>query len=184
LQVLDQNLDAIAFLNTYIDKTYSEIAWHQMGRLYYGVEDYENAIRAFDYATNYDEFLVLLWKEQAYERLKRYEEAIVSYTRTIELDDATSYALLRIGNVMKTRNSSCLTILQRYSTRRSVTQRDCYYRFFMCVKKNYQALFYVNKALAIDNQNNLYWKRYADKHELLRKLNLVLEKQLNLAIPN
>jgi hypothetical protein len=26
----DQNLDAIAFLNTYIDKTHSEIAWHQM----------------------------------------------------------------------------------------------------------------------------------------------------------
>jgi hypothetical protein len=35
-----------------------------MGRLYYGVEDYENAIRAFDYATLIDdEFLVLLWKE-------------------------------------------------------------------------------------------------------------------------
>jgi DNA-binding SARP family transcriptional activator len=43
---LDQNLDAIAFLNKYIDKKpYSEIAWHQMGRLYYGVKDYENAIR-------------------------------------------------------------------------------------------------------------------------------------------
>jgi DNA-binding SARP family transcriptional activator len=36
-----------------IDKNpYSEIAWHQMGRLYYGVKDYENAIRAFDYATD------------------------------------------------------------------------------------------------------------------------------------
>jgi tetratricopeptide (TPR) repeat protein len=29
------------------------------------------------------------------------------------------------------------------------------------VRQNYQkALFYVNKALAIDNQNRLYWKRY------------------------
>jgi hypothetical protein len=51
-EFLDQNLDAIAFLNTISIKTYSEIAWHQMGRLYYGVEDYENAIRAFDYAIN------------------------------------------------------------------------------------------------------------------------------------
>jgi DNA-binding SARP family transcriptional activator len=43
----------IAFLNKYIDKNpYSEIAWHQMGRLYYGVKDYENAIRAFDYYTD------------------------------------------------------------------------------------------------------------------------------------
>jgi tetratricopeptide (TPR) repeat protein len=29
-------------------------------------------------------------------------------------------------------------------------------------QKNYQkALFYVNKALTIDDQNQLYWKRYA-----------------------
>jgi hypothetical protein len=42
-EFLDQNLDAIAYLK-YIDKNpYSEIAWHQMGRLY-GVKDYENAI--------------------------------------------------------------------------------------------------------------------------------------------
>jgi hypothetical protein len=38
-----------------------------MGRLYYGVEDYENAIRAFDYATLIDdEFLALLWKELSF----------------------------------------------------------------------------------------------------------------------
>jgi hypothetical protein len=48
---LDQNLDAIAFLNKYIDKNYSEIAW-QNGTLVHGVKDYENAIRAFDYATD------------------------------------------------------------------------------------------------------------------------------------
>jgi len=34
---------------------------------------------------------------KALERLKNYEEAIESYNRTIELDDPTSYALLRIG---------------------------------------------------------------------------------------
>jgi tetratricopeptide (TPR) repeat protein len=33
---------------------------------------------------------------------------------------------------------------------------------FYVRQKNYQkALFYVNKALAIDNENRLYWKRYA-----------------------
>jgi tetratricopeptide (TPR) repeat protein len=32
----------------------------------------------------------------------------------------------------------------------------------LCTSKNYQkALFYVNKALTIDDQNQLYWKRYA-----------------------
>jgi tetratricopeptide (TPR) repeat protein len=36
-------------------------------------------------------------EKQSFERLNKYEEAIESYSRTIELDDATSYALLRIG---------------------------------------------------------------------------------------
>jgi tetratricopeptide (TPR) repeat protein len=167
-EFLDQNLDAIAFLNTYIDKNpYSEIAWHQMGRLYYGVEDYENAIRAFDYATLIDdEFLgAFMERAKAFERLKRYEEAIVSYTRTIELDDATSYALLRIGKCHEKLGNTALA-LQFYNDtvhedplldKGWIAITDFYVR-----QKNYQkALFYVNKALAIDNQNNLYWKRYA-----------------------
>jgi tetratricopeptide (TPR) repeat protein len=43
---------------------------------------------------------------------------------------------------------------------------DCYYWFLCASKKLSKALFYVNKALAIDNQNRLYWKRYAtiNKH--------------------
>jgi tetratricopeptide (TPR) repeat protein len=58
---------------------------------------------------------------------------------------------------------------------------------FYVRQKNYQkALFYVNKALAIDNQNQLYWKRYAtiNKQMDLKKLNLALEKQWNLVIMN
>jgi Tfp pilus assembly protein PilF len=43
---------------------------------------------------------------------------------------------------------------------------DCHHRFLCSSKKLSKALFYVNKALAIDNQNRLYWKRYAtiNKH--------------------
>jgi tetratricopeptide (TPR) repeat protein len=172
-EFMDQNLDAIEFLNKYIDKNpYSEIAWHQMGRLYYGVKDYENAIRAFDYATLIDdEFLgAFMERAKAYERLKRYQEAIDSYTRTIELDDATSYALLRIGKCHEKLGNTALA-LQFYNDtvhedplldKGWIAITDFYVR-----QKNYQkALFYVNKALAIDNQNNLYWKRYAtiNKH--------------------
>jgi tetratricopeptide (TPR) repeat protein len=60
-EFLDQNQEAIVYLNEYINKNpYSEIAWHQLGRLHYGVKEYENAIRAFDYATLIDdEFLGL-----------------------------------------------------------------------------------------------------------------------------
>jgi tetratricopeptide (TPR) repeat protein len=47
-------------------------------------KDYENAIRAFDYATLIDdEFWCFMERAKAFERLKRYEEAIVSYTERL-----------------------------------------------------------------------------------------------------
>jgi tetratricopeptide (TPR) repeat protein len=167
-EFLDQNQDAIVYLNKYIDKNpYSEIAWHQLGRLYYGVKEYENAIRAFDYATLIDdEFLgAFMEKAKALERLKKYDLAIESYNRTIELDDATSYALLRIGKCYEKLGNKVLALKYFNKTVHEdplldkgwIAITDFYVR-----QKNFQkALFFVNKALAIDNQNKLYWKRYA-----------------------
>jgi tetratricopeptide (TPR) repeat protein len=167
-EFLDQNQDAIVYLNKYIDKNpYSEIAWHQLGRLYYGVKEYENAIRAFDYATLIDdEFLgAFMEKAKALERLKKYELAIESYNRTIELDDATSYALLRIGKCYEKLGNKVLALKFFNRTVHEdplldkgwIAITDFYVR-----QKNFQkALFFVNKALAIDNQNRLYWKRFA-----------------------
>ena len=167
-EFLDQNQDAISYLQKYIDKNpYSEIAWHQLGRLHYSVKEYENAIRAFDYATLIDdEFLgAFMEKAKAYERLKKYSEAIESYNRTIELDDATSYALLRMGKCYEKLGDKALALKYFNQTVHEdplldkgwIAITDFYVR-----QKNYQkALFFVNKALAIDNQNRLYWKRYA-----------------------
>ncbi len=167
-EFLDQNKEAIAYLNQYIEKNpYSEIAWHQVGRLHYGLKEYEEAIRAFNYATLIDdEFMgAFMEKAKALERLKQYPEAIESYERTIELDDATSYALLRIGKCHERLGNTALAIKYYNQTVHEdplldkgwIAITDFYVR-----EKNFQkALFYVNKALAIDNQNQLYWKRYA-----------------------
>ncbi len=167
-EFLDQNKEAITYLNQYIEKNpYSEIAWHQVGRLHYGLKGYEDAIRAFNYATLIDdEFMgAFMEKAKALERLKQYPEAIESYERTIELDDATSYALLRIGKCHERLGNTALAIKYYNQTVHEdplldkgwIAITDFYVR-----ENNYQkALFYVNKALAIDNQNQLYWKRYA-----------------------
>ena len=167
-EFLDQNKEAIAYLMMYIEKNpYSEIAWHQAGRLYYGLKEYENAVRAFEYATYIDDEFVGAFMEnaKALERLNRYEEAILNYQRTITLDDPTSYALLRIGKCYEKLGNKKEAI--KYFTQTVhedplldkgwIAITDFYVR-----QKNYQkALFYVNKALEIDNQNSTYWKRYA-----------------------
>ncbi|WP_348825216.1 tetratricopeptide repeat protein [Flavobacterium aestuarii] len=175
-EFLDQNQEAIAYLNKYINKNpYSEIAWHQLGRLFYGVKEYESAIHAFEYATLIDEeFLgAFMEKAKALERLKKYEEAIESYNRTLELDDATSYALLRIGKCYERLGNKVLALKYYNKTVHEdplldkgwIAITDFYVR-----QKNFQkALFFVNKALAIDNQNKMYWKRFA-----------AINKQMNL----
>ncbi len=167
-EFLDQNQEAIDYLKTYIDRNpYSEIAWHQSGRLYYGLKDYESASTCFQLATYIDEEFVGAYMERgkALERLKNYEEAIESYNRTIELDDPTSYALLRIGKCYEKLGNKAEALKYFNKTVHEdplldkgwIAITDFYVR-----QKNYQkALYYVNKALAIDDQNRLYWKRYA-----------------------
>jgi tetratricopeptide (TPR) repeat protein len=65
-EFLEQNDEAIAFLTKYIDKNpYSEIAWHQLGRLNYGLKRYEEALTAFDYATLIDDEFLGAFMEKA-----------------------------------------------------------------------------------------------------------------------
>jgi tetratricopeptide (TPR) repeat protein len=167
-EFLDQNIDAIAYLKTYIDRNpYSEIAWHQSGRLYYGLKDYENAVRAFEFATYIDDEFIgaFMEKGKALERLKRHQDAIESYSTTIELGDPTSYALLRIGKCHEKLGNKVEALKFFNKTVHEdplldkgwIAITDFYVR-----QKNFQkALYYVNKALGIDDQNRLYWKRFA-----------------------
>lgn len=181
-EFLDQNQQAIDYLNKYIDlNPYSEIAWHQIGRLNYGLKNYQEAIRAFDYATLIDdEFMgAFMEKAKAHERLKQYEEAIENYNKTIELDDATSYALLRIGKCYEKLGNKPLALKYYNKTVHEdplldkgwIAITDFYFR-----EKNFtKALYFVNKALAIDNQNALYWKRFGT---INKKVNLFEEAEL------
>ena len=173
-EFLDQNKDAITYLKKYIDKNpYSEIAWHQKGRLYYGLKEYENAVRAFEFATYIDDEFVgaFMEKGKALERLKRFEEAIESFAKTIELDDPTSYALLRIGKCNEKLGNTTEALAFYNKTVHEdplldkgwIAITDFYVR-----QKNYtKALHYANKALAIDDQNQAYWKRFATINKAL-----------------
>jgi tetratricopeptide (TPR) repeat protein len=181
-EFLDQNAQAIVYLDKYIDENpYSEIAWHQSGRLNYGLKKYKEALRAFEYATLIDdEFLgAFMEKAKTLERLKRPEEAIVSYQRTIDLDDPTSYAYLRIGKCHERLGNKKLAIDYYNKTVHEdplldkgwIAITDFYLR-----QKNFQkALFFLNKALSIDNENKHYWKRYAS---LNKELNFYEEAEL------
>ena len=104
-------------------------------------------------------------KGKTLEKLGRYQQAIDCYTITLGLDDPTSFALLRIGKCHE-RLGHLDKALQFYNKcveedalldKGWIAITDFYFR-----QKDYKkALYYIDKAINIDSENVLYWKRYA-----------------------
>lgn len=178
---LDQNDEAIEYLNSFLDKNpYCEVAWHQLGKQYYTLKDYKKALAAYDFAIISDDTFVgaYLEKGKVLEKLKRFEEAIEFYSFTLKLDDPTSFALLRIGNCYEKLRKDDLAVQYYYKTVHEDPLLDkgwiAITRFYNR-KKNFQkALYYINKAINIDGENVIYWKLYS--HINLR-LNLFEEAE-------
>ena len=174
-----EHKEAILYLNSYLDvNPYCEVAWHQLGRQYYILEMYEEALSSFDYAVLIDESFVggYLEKAKTLEQLARYKEAIGNYLITLELDDATAFVYLRIGE--------CYEKLDNFDEAISFYKKAVHEDPFldkgwmMLTNLNYQngnyqkAAYYISKALKIEEQNSIYWKRYA---EINLKLNFYEE---------
>ncbi|MEN8186441.1 MAG: CDC27 family protein [Bacteroidota bacterium] len=177
--MLKQHDEAIKYLDKHINRDpYSEVAWHQLGRQYFIVENYEQALVAFDYAILVDEEFIgaHLEKAKTLEKLKRYEEAIDFYNATMELDTPTSFAYLQIGRCYEKLDNTEFA-LDYYN--KTVNEDPLLDKGWLALtdiyikKSNYQkALYYIKKALSIDEENNEYWIKLA---EINLKLNLFEE---------
>lgn len=165
---LDQNQEAVEYLNSFLDlNPYCEVAWHQLGKQYFTLKDYNKALAAFDFAIISDDTFVgaYLEKGKVLEKLKRFEEAIEFYSITLTLDDPTSFALLRIGNCHEKLKKDDLAVQYYYKTVHEDPLLDKGWiaiTKFYNKKRNYQkALYYINKAINIDGENVIYWKLYS-----------------------
>jgi len=171
--------EAITYLNKYLENDpYSEIAWHQLGRQYYIIYNYQKALQAFEYSILIDEEFIgaHLEKAKTLEEIGHYKEAIVFYHKTMELDTPTSFAYLRIGKCYEKLNSK-RDAIDFYN--KTVAEDPLLDKGWLALtdiyidNKNYhKALHYINKALSIDEENNLYWHKFA---EINLKLNLFEE---------
>ncbi|MEM6517137.1 MAG: tetratricopeptide repeat protein [Bacteroidota bacterium] len=178
---LNNTNEAIVFLNDYLNgNPYCEVAWHQLGCKYYIIEDYEKALVAFDFAIISDDTFVgaYLEKGKVLEKKKLYNEAISNYKITLELEDPTSFALLRIGKCHERLGNKDLAVQYYYKTVHEDPLLDKGWiaiTKFYNKEKNYQkALFYINKAINIDGENVVYWKLYA---QINHRLNFIEEAE-------
>jgi len=159
---------AIIFLNDYLERNpYCQVAWHQLGKMFWNKDELKEALAAFDFAIISDEnFLGAYFeKGRVLERLGKYNEAIESYETTLSLDDPTSHAYLRIGKCHERLGNDDLARYYYYHTVHEdplldkgwLAMTDYYTR-----KKDFdKAKKYIGKAINIDSENALYWKKSA-----------------------
>jgi len=160
---------AIKYLTSYINvNPYCEVAWHQLGRQHFVLDQFKEALRAFDYAVLIDESFIggYLEKAKTLEELGEYQEAIDNYLITLELDDPTAFAYVRIGE--------CYERLEKYEAaisyyKKAVHEDPLLDRGWILLTNlfynegNYEkASYYIAKALKIDDNNTLYWRRYSE----------------------
>ena len=171
--------EAITYLNSYIEiNPYCEVAWHQLGRQYFILEMYQEALNSFDYAVLIDESFIggYLEKAKTLEQLERYKQAIDNYLITLQLDDPTAFVYLRIGE--------CHEKIENFDEaisfyKKAVHEDPLLDKGWMMLaniyhaQNNFQkAAYYISKALTIEEDNSLYWRRYS---EINLKLNFYEE---------
>ncbi|NNK26727.1 MAG: hypothetical protein HKP06_00650 [Flavobacteriaceae bacterium] len=172
---LDQNVEAIEYLNVFLDKNpYCEVAWHQLGKQYFAIKEYEKALSSFEFAIISDDQFIgaYLEKGKVLEKLGLYNEAIEHYSFTMTLEEPTSFALLRIGHCHEKLGADDLAVQYYYKTVHEDPLLDKGWisiTNFYNKKQNYQkALYYINKAINIDSENVVYWKLYAQINQRLK----------------
>ncbi|MEL6483639.1 MAG: tetratricopeptide repeat protein [Bacteroidota bacterium] len=168
-EFLEDHEGAIVYLNDFLENNpYCEVAWHQLGKMYYVQNMYLEALTAFDFAIISDDTFIGAYfeKGKVLEKLGRYNEAIENYEITITIEDPTSHAYLRLGRCHEKLGNDDLAKYYYYNTVHEdplldkgwLAITDFYHK-----KENHEkALFYINKAINIDGENPLYWKRAAN----------------------
>ncbi len=168
--------DAIRFLNAYIDKNpYSEVAWHQLGRQYFEMEMFKEALTSFDYAVIIDEMFIggYLEKAKTLEALDRFEEAIENYKTTLNLEDPTAFAYTRIGECYE--NLENYDLAKQYY-KKAVNEDPLFDKAWVLLSNVYcknddfeKALYYIDKAIEIDETNPVFWRKFGEININLNK---------------
>lgn len=166
---------AIYYLNDYLERNpYCEVAWHQLGKMYYTINMYQEALTAFDFAIISDDSFIGAYfeKGKVLEKLGKYNEAIENYETTISIEDPTSHAYLRIGRCHEKLGNNDLAKYYYYNT---VHEDPLLDKGWLAITDfhhklgNYEkALYYINKAINIDGENPTYWKRSAKIYAALK----------------
>lgn len=163
----DKFEEAIVFLKNMIDEDpYNEVAWHQLGRIYFVIKKYKNALQAFDYSILIDENFVggYLEKAKTLEQLHSYKEAVENYKKTLVLDDPTAFVHYRIAACYEKINEVNMAIFYYGKALHEdpLLEKAWISIIDLYAKENKlkQALDTVSKAIDSNDKNSIFWQKY------------------------
>ncbi|MDZ7845974.1 MAG: tetratricopeptide repeat protein [Owenweeksia sp.] len=175
---LDQSEEGIRYFTQFTDQhPYSEIAWYHMGILYAKERDYENALKAIDYAILIDEFFTAAYYEKArvLERTYRYKEASEIYKASIENEGPTGYSYYKIGIChLKQHKPDKALIYFTKAIQEDSDMDEAYYELALLKDENQagpESVYFINKALELCPENANYLYIAAEIHRRAGMLN-------------
>lgn len=173
---------SIEFLQDYINKQpYADFAWFQLGTKQLQSNKYDDALQSFDFAIAINPHNISAYAQKAlcYEKVKYWESAIQVYESSLEHDESPAFTHLQIGycyNKLGSIFKALKSFLQVVYLDAQLDQ--AWYEIFEIYNNlaNYdEALYYINKALEIDNDNINYLKKRAYLYVQLRQFEESIE---------
>ena len=184
---LQDDQAAINALNAILEKDpYSEVAWHQLGRVYSRIGKIKEAISAFDFALISDESFTGAYVEKAklLEKEGRINEAITNYEWALKTNEPSAFIYQRIGFCHLKLGNDQLAVeffleavhLEPTSERGWSGLIDLYIE-----KENYQkAQYYIRKALKANGDSIELWRKSAIIHQNLKLPDEVIDAFQNM----
>ncbi|OUW77110.1 MAG: hypothetical protein CBD72_01860 [Flavobacteriaceae bacterium TMED212] len=166
---LEENIEAINTLNDLLEiNPYSEVAWHQLGKVYVKINKQEEALSAFEFAIISDDCFTgaYIEKGKLLEKMGRINEAIDNYEFSLNFNDPNAFVNHRIGLCHLKLGNDKLAV--RYF-KESITLEPNHEKSWMALinflieSNDYpKALHYVKKSLQSNSDSLQLWKKSAE----------------------
>ncbi len=161
--------NSILFFKDFIDDyPYSYAAWYNLGIALSRAGLFEKAIEAYDYTIAIKEDFASAYfnKANSLALLEQYENAINTYRETFEYEDPDATTFYYIGECYEKLGNPVLAMSNYYkSTKMDPFHADAWAGMAVINEtedKSQSAVFYIKKALELENNNSEYWYIYGD----------------------
>ena len=168
---LEENVEAINMLNDLLEvNPYSEVAWHQLGKLYVKINKLEEALSAFEFAIISDECFTgaYIEKGKLLEKMGRINQAIDNYEFSLNFNDPNAFVNHRIGLChLKLGNDKLALQYFKESIKLEPNHEKSWLAlvdYFIGKKELNKAQYYLRKSLQSNADSLDLWKKSAQVH--------------------